>query len=74
MNYDNMVIRNLEDAGCNLDFIKKFMTKFNKDCKNDDLRLLEIHRRSLLDTLHQEQKKIDCLDYLIYQIRKSEKE
>ena len=35
------------------------------------LRLLTAHRRHLLDTLHQEQKRIDCLDYLVYQMRKA---
>ena len=35
------------------------------------LRLLNQHRRLLLDAMHREQKRIDCLDYLLYQIRKS---
>ena len=37
----------------------------------DALKRLAAHRRALLDSLHKEQACIDCLDYLIYQIRKS---
>lgn len=33
------------------------------------LVLLEKHRKKLLDAVHENQKKIDCLDYLIYQVR-----
>ncbi len=32
------------------------------------------HRRVLLDALHREQKRIDCLDYLVYTIEKNEKQ
>ena len=40
---------------------------FIEDIRNDKiiegLKLLAIHRRSLLDELHKKQKQIDCLDY-----------
>ena len=35
-------------------------------------RILTRHRRTLLDTVHAEQKKIDCLDYLFYKMEKDE--
>lgn len=31
---------------------------------------LSLYRRSLLDDLHQVQYKIDCLDYLLYLLKK----
>ena len=34
------------------------------------LRLLSDHRRHLLDCLHREERRIDCLDYLVYQLEK----
>ncbi|WP_243562745.1 hypothetical protein [Neobittarella massiliensis] len=34
------------------------------------LQLLDRHRRELMDVLHREQRRIDCLDYLVYQIKK----
>lgn len=33
-------------------------------------RILTRHRRTLLDTVHAEEKKIDCLDYLFYKMEK----
>lgn len=74
MNHEKSLIQNLEDAGCTADFIKSFMAKWKHGKKGEDLRLLETHRRSLLDTLHQDQKRIDCLDYLVYQLQKTDKE
>lgn len=35
-------------------------------------RLLGKHRDTLLDTMHREQKRIDCLDYLLYQMKKAQ--
>ena len=32
--------------------------------------MLSDHRRHLLDCLHQEERRIDCLDYLVYQLEK----
>lgn len=74
MDQENALIQNLEDAGCTADFIKNFMMKWNHGKKTEELRLLEAHRRSLLDTLHQDQKRIDCLDFLVYQLQKADKE
>ena len=34
------------------------------------LRLLSAHRQQLLKRLHREEKRIDCLDYLVHQLRK----
>ena len=64
------LIMNLKDAGCDEELIKKY--------NNDDLKMLikslQCHRCCLLDKLHEEQKKIDCLDYLIYTLKKQMKE
>ena len=35
------------------------------------LKLLAGYRFSLLERIHEEEKKIACLDYFIYQIKKS---
>ncbi len=37
--------------------------------KNELLKRLEEHRTGLLHKVHEEEKHIDCLDYLVYQIR-----
>ena len=63
------VVKNLHDAGCSPELITKFLTCQNAGRTQDSLRVLALHRASLLDELHTSQAKLDCLDYLIYQIR-----
>lgn len=64
------VFQNLKDAGCSPDTIKVFLLYFDEGKKDKQLALLEKHRKKLLDTVHKEEKKIYCLDYLTYQISK----
>lgn len=74
------VIQNLEDAGCSRETIECCISCL--DCgKNEELlKRLEEHRNGLLYKVHKaehlsdnelcpEEKHIDCLDYLVYQIR-----
>ncbi len=64
------IIQNLRDSGCGEDVIKAFVEDLREKKISEGLRLLEAHRRVLLDELHKEQKRIDCLDYLVYKMRK----
>lgn len=70
INDENAIVQNLIDAGCGQEFITEFMEDLRKDNISKDLKLLQAHRRSLLDNLHKEQKRIDCLDYLVYRMTK----
>ena len=63
--------QNLRDAGCEERCVREFMQDLEQDRMQAGLRLLNQHRRLLLDAMHREQKRIDCLDYLLYQIRKN---
>ncbi len=67
---ESAIMQNLIDAGCGQEFISEFMEDLRKDNISKDLKLLAAHRRSLLDDLHKEQKRIDCLDYLVYKMTK----
>lgn len=69
-NDENAIVQNLIDAGCGQELIAEFMDNLRKDNISKDLKLLEAHRRILLDNLHKEQKRIDCLDYLVYKMTK----
>ena len=69
-NDENAIMQNLIDAGCGEDLIAEFMEDLRKKNISKDLKLLAAHRRSLLDDLHKEQKRIDCLDYLVYKMKK----
>ena len=60
------IIQNLEDAGCGQALMEQFVELVESGHLDEGLSLLEKHRRYLLDCCHTEQKRIDCLDYLIY--------
>ena len=62
------LLDNLEDAGCNPEFAERFLALEQSGQYREQLRLLSDHRRQLLDRLHREERRIDCLDYLVYQI------
>lgn len=65
--------RNLLDAGCDASLITQFLELEQKHQRKEQYRLLSRHRASLLDQLHQEQYKIDCLDYMVYTMEKEDK-
>lgn len=67
---DNL-IQNLKDAGCCEEMIRDFMEHFDENDIEQQIALLELHRGDLLDNVHSEERKISCLDYLLYQIRKN---
>ena len=64
---------NLKDAGCDLDTICRCEVLAQGEKKGELMRVLSLHRRALLDTVHENERRIDCLDYLIYQIEKQGK-
>lgn len=67
------VIQNLEDAGCSAEFIQKYLEISDSGGTSVRLRLLESQRKELLGQLHAQQRKLDCLDYLRYQLQKNQK-
>lgn len=69
-NQEEALIQNLKDAGCDAQIITAFVDDLESGKMMEGLKLLVKHRRSLLDALHKDQKQIDCLDYLIYQLKK----
>lgn len=70
MNDTNAVLQNLKDAGCDDEVVKTFMELAETGEKQKQYRLLEKHRRDLLDKVHNRERQIDCLDYLVFQMKK----
>lgn len=64
------IIQSLQDVGCDEKRIAEFLRYLDTDKKEKQLELLEYHRKELLDQIHREEKKISCLDYLVYQIQR----
>lgn len=59
-------LTNLRDAGCSETLIAE-IDALPSTCAK--LCRLKTYRRELLACIHIEQKKLECLDYLIYQLR-----
>ena len=66
---NDCIMENLLAAGCSEEMIGKF-------AKGEDIemqiKILSNYRKKLLDTIHEEQSKLDCLDYLIFTLKKEE--
>lgn len=65
--------RNLLDAGCDDRLIARFLELEQKSNRKEQYQLLAGHRNSLLKELHQDQYKIDCLDYMVYSMEKEDR-
>ncbi|OUL08256.1 hypothetical protein B0533_10795 [Sedimentibacter sp. SX930] len=61
-----MLITNLKDAGCDDKIIAAFLQCRQTNDQSKQMDLLKKHRNNLLDKIHEDQKAIDCLDYLLY--------
>ena len=68
---EDAVVENLRDAGCSSSQIECFLDWQEEERTADQLSMLSEHRKQLLDNVHREEKRIDCLDYLVYQIERS---
>lgn len=66
------LIQCLRDAGCEDAAIAEVCRLYEKGESHEAIRKLRIHRCHLMDTLHRSQDRVDCLDYLIREMRKEE--
>ena len=64
------VKENLIDAGCSEDSAQAVERLYRAGQLGDALRQMKVLRCGLMDQLHQSQRKVDCLDYLIRQTEK----
>lgn len=62
--------QNLIDAGCGPDLVRQCTVLAERKENMELMRILSLHRKDLLDTVHQSEKRIDCLDYLLYDLEK----
>lgn len=69
MSEEKRLLRNLRDAGCDEDTIKKYVRLEKEGRRQEQYRLLSRQRALLLEQVHTEQHKIDCLDYLVYTMK-----
>lgn len=67
---EDTLIRNLQDSGCAQDVIERFMQGYRVENAFVQMRVLTEQRSVLLAMLHEAQEKLDCLDYLIFRLKK----
>jgi len=67
-NTKESVIQNLKDADCTPEVIQQFLALEGKE--KEQIKILRCHRCALMETVRKCQKKVDCLDYLIYKMNK----
>lgn len=63
------ILQNLKDAGCDSAITDRVIVFLNSGDKSAALNLLAKHRTGLLNLLHENQKKIDCLDFLVFNLK-----
>ena len=63
---DFLMRRNLADAGLPEATISEILSLLGEGRDIAVRRILARHRTNLLNTVHENQTRIDCLDYLIY--------
>lgn len=64
------LILNLKAAGFEAEKIRDYLTCWKAGKIKEQMKLLSAKRAILLKHVHQEEKQIGCLDYLVYQIEK----
>ena len=60
----------LADADCSDGTAKACLSLLQDGNTQEAVRLLRQHRATLLERKHAEEHRIDCLDYLVYQLKK----
>lgn len=69
---ESKLLCNLKDAGLDENTIQKFLELRGSGKTGEQYRLLSLQRASLLERLHADQYMIDCLDYLVYSMKKEQ--
>lgn len=69
MNEDSLR-QNLIDADCDLDLINEILLDYKDENLDQMMKRLKEYRFTLLERVRFQQKKLDCLDYLIFLLRK----
>ena len=70
MRQENALKRNLLDAGCGNSSAAFVAQLVQTGRMKDALHEMKVIRCTLMDELHQSQRRVDCLDYLIRQTEK----
>lgn len=73
-NYKEILYQNLSDAGCSEELITKCMKHAESSNIADMLKLLDEYKKIMLASVHTKEKRIDCLDFLMYRLKRESKQ
>lgn len=62
----------MKDAGCDRKTITKICRMYADGQIQDAVKVLRWHRCHLMEQLHESQNKVDCLDFLVRRMEKSQ--
>ena len=74
MESEERQLRHLADAGCGGKVAEKVLEMRRIGNRTGEKELFAKLRRTLLNRIHANQKKLDCLDFLLYQMNLNGKE
>lgn len=66
-----IIFQNLSDAGCDRDTAERCTELILAEKYEQALALIKPMKKRLLEEIHQNQKRVDKLDFLVYKIGKS---
>lgn len=69
-NKKEILYQNLRDAGCDEELTKACMELAEHDDREQIIKRLISYKESMLACVHEKEKCIDCLDFLIYRLKK----
>lgn len=67
---EGALVRNLRDAGCPPTVIERFMESYSAGNTPEQMRILSGQRKKLLARVHEEQNRLDCLDDLLFRLKR----
>lgn len=67
-NSEKGILQCLKDCGCDERTAEQFIAYGQEARLRDQIRLLNRRRRSLMDDLHENQRKVDCIDFMIREL------
>lgn len=65
-----ILLQNLQDAGCDKDMISLCVSYAEQGKTQEVISILQKYKPVLLNKIHKSQDELDCLDFLIYRLKK----
>lgn len=67
---DQCIIMCLQEIGCNQITIEKYLKMSKENDIEGMVKMLSCIRCRVLEQIHEKQEKLDCLDYIIFELKK----